>query len=432
MDLMSLIAAGTGHMPVFGKTISAQGSSPLTNLQASNGMQAGSGSSFEDFLKSRVAEVQSRQTPETSPAYKENSSKAEAGKIIGELNIPEESKTELRKELESAETEEDVKNFLENLEAVLMQNGLGIEETLVKFTEAFVAENALKAVVPSAFDAAVISALKAKGYIDNDPARLNEQELKAVQEAFEKILTPLDAGIGKREMKIAEIIKPANPTGALAANTANTSGVPAEGEDTVNAAAKAARTGSEERNAQTDTVKQAAQAELPTEGNNTKTGAEASFRDAAAAAVKSGENALDAQEQPELEIAATRDIKKIADFIQYVKTGDEKKLTVQLMPKELGRLNIELVENAGKLTARITMESDQAKNLLVNNAESIRLQLEAKGIVLEKMEFLFAEKDPERGQDQFFKRKNTGSSEQGLAAGDMPEETADPAKGLYA
>jgi flagellar hook-length control protein FliK len=430
MDLMSLMAAGTGRKSVLGTNISAQSSSSVPNSLVSNGTRASSGDSFQNFLESRVAKVHAGQDSEKTTAHKEKNSKAEVDKIIGELNIPDESKAELRKELESLETKEDAELFLENLEEVLVQNGVSVEETLIMFTQAFVAENAAKAVVPTSFDTAFVGALQSKGYMTNDPVQLNEHELKVVKEAFDKILTPQDASIGKREMKIAEIIKPATLTNALSAN--NGAVKTAEAEGTVETA-QHQQVKTEVGNVQSETAKQVVEAELTVEQTNIKPTAETSFRDGVANAIKSGEDALEFQEQPDLEIVEARDIKKVAELIQFIKTGNQKKLTIQLMPKELGRLSIELVDTSGKLTAKITMESDQTKSLLVNNAESIRLQLESKGIVLEKMEFLFAEKDPDRGQERLFKKQGSGSSGSSLASdNENSEDTAETARGLYA
>ncbi|QAR32382.1 flagellar hook-length control protein FliK [Geovibrio thiophilus] len=377
MDLMSFITPGTGNVPAFGTAISAQ-----------NGSQA-SKSSFEDFLKDRLSGTGVNTVSEKASAKSgtevKSDSKTKAGKVIDELDIPSEQKEQLKKELDSLETEEDAVEFLENLEEILMLNGIGVEETVARLTEAFVAEDAQNAAGSTAIDSAMLKALKARGYTQAEQ-NLTDSEQQAANEAFEKLMLPKEAKISGTEVKIAEIVKP------LTAET-----VPEE-----------------EQIIKTTTT------DIPdTEVGET--------------ALKSGQSVLTEQEQPEVKIVTPRDINKIADFIQYSKSGDQKKLTIQLMPKELGKLNIELVEHAGKISARITMESDQARNLLVNNAESVRQQLEAKGIVLEKMEFFFAEKDSKDGTDQqFFRKKGSGNGKNEFAVGDISEDETDPSKGLYA
>lgn len=375
MDLMSFITPGTGKVPSFGNAISAQ-----------NGSLA-SQSSFDDFLKSRLTGTDVKAASEKAQTERpvKRDPKAEAGKVIDGLSIPAEQKEKLKKELDSLETEEDAVAFLENLEEILMLNGIGVEETVAKFSEAFVAEDAQNAAGSTALDSAMLKALKAKGYTQAEQ-NLTDSEQQAAKEAFEKLSMPKEAKISKEEVKIAEIVKP------LTAED-----VP-----------------SEEQIAKTST------ADIPD-------------TDVGETVIKPGQNILTEQDQPEIKIVTPRDINKIADFVQYTKAGDQKKLTIQLMPKELGKLHIELVDNAGKISARITMESDQARNLLVNNAESVRQQLEAKGIVLEKMEFFFAEKDSKDGTDQqFFRKKNSGGSKGEFAVGDITEEEADPSRGLYA
>jgi flagellar hook-length control protein FliK len=373
MDLMSFITPGTGNVPSFGTAISAQ-----------NSAQSGK-SSFDDFLKSTFKAAETGAVSAKAQAGKETDPKAQAGKVIDELDIPAEQKEQLKKELEALETEEDAVNFLEKLEEVLMLNGISVAETVNKFAESFVAEDANNAAGSTALDSAMLKALKAKGYTQADQT-LTDSEQQAANEAFEQLSMPKEAKISREEVKIAEIVRP------LTAETAP----------------------EEEQIIKTTT-------------------ADILDTDAGETVIKTGQSLFDEQEQPEIRITSPRDINKIADFVQYTKAGDQKKLTIQLMPKELGKLHIELVEHAGKISARITMESDQARNLLVNNAESVRQQLEAKGIVLEKMEFFFAEKDSKDGTDQqFFKKKNSGGAKGEFTVGEISEEETDPSRGLYA
>ncbi len=376
MDLMSFITPGTGRIPSFGTAISAQ-----------SGSQAPK-SSFDDFLKSRLGGTGTEAVSDKTSAgrtEKKADPRAEAGKVIDGLDIPAEQKEQLKKELDALETEEDAVAFLENLEEVLMLNGISVEETVGKLSEAFVAEDAQNAAGSTGLDSAMLKALKAKGYAQTEQ-NLTDSEQQAASEAFEKLVMPKEAKIGREEVKVAEIVRPLTA----------------------------------EQVPQGEQITKTTTADLPD-------------MEVGEAVLKSGQNFSMEQEQPELKIVTPRDINKIADFIQYTKAGDQKKLTIQLMPKELGKLHIELVENAGKISARITMESDQARNLLVNNAESVRQQLEAKGIVLEKMEFFFAEKDSKDGTDQqFFRKKNSGGGKSEFALDDAYEEAVDPSRGLYA
>jgi flagellar hook-length control protein FliK len=348
--------------------------------------QTGVKGSFDDFFKNYLtaAETQKNAPAEQSEASAGENSLKNVRKVIDELDIPSKQKEELKKELDSLETEEDAVDFLNKLEEILMLNGIGVTETVNRFAEAFVADDAVAAGT-SSLDSAMLRALKVKGYTENAGQNLNADEQKAVQAAFEKILRPGEAEISKEEVKAAEIVKPA------------------------------------------------VQENIPADEQILPKTTDSPDTDIRETVMKSGQSNFAEQEQPEVKITAPRDINKIVDYIQYSKIGDQKKLTVQLIPKELGKLNIELVEHAGKISAKITTESDQAKNLLINNAESIRQQLEAKGIVLEKMEFLFAEKDSRDGTDQqAFRKKGTAGGQKEFAVGDLTEDEAESSRGLYA
>jgi len=86
---------------------------------------------------------------------------------------------------------------------------------------------------------------------------------------------------------------------------------------------------------------------------------------------------------------SVKDIFKIADLVEIAKNSSSKKLTVQLEPNNLGKMNIQLTEQAGKLTARFFVENDIVKQIMVNNANHIITQLADKGIVIHNMDFMF-------------------------------------------
>ena len=94
-------------------------------------------------------------------------------------------------------------------------------------------------------------------------------------------------------------------------------------------------------------------------------------------------------EQSSWEVNKTDSLEKLVKLIEFVKHGDSKTLTVKLEPDFLGKMNIHLTENAGKISAKIFVEHDNVKNFLLNNAESIRHQLADKGIHIDNMDFMF-------------------------------------------
>jgi len=94
-------------------------------------------------------------------------------------------------------------------------------------------------------------------------------------------------------------------------------------------------------------------------------------------------------ETRQLDVKSMADILKIVDVINSAKDSGIKKLTVQLNPEHLGKLEIQLTETAGKISAKIFTDNDNAKYMLLNSSDQIKSQLESKGIVIENMEFGF-------------------------------------------
>ncbi len=88
-------------------------------------------------------------------------------------------------------------------------------------------------------------------------------------------------------------------------------------------------------------------------------------------------------------VDSPKDIFKIADLVEIAKNSSSKKLTVQLEPNNLGKMNIQLTEQAGKLTAKFFVENDIVKQIMVNNANHIITQLADKGIVIHNLDFMF-------------------------------------------
>ncbi len=99
-----------------------------------------------------------------------------------------------------------------------------------------------------------------------------------------------------------------------------------------------------------------------------------------------------------IEIKDVKDIIKIVDTIEMAKSQGVKKLTVQLHPENLGKLEIQLVETGGKINAKIFTDNEQARFLLANNLEQMRNQLQSKGIHIDNMEFSFMMANEDKGK----------------------------------
>lgn len=130
-----------------------------------------------------------------------------------------------------------------------------------------------------------------------------------------------------------------------------------------------------------------------------------------------------------IEIRDIKDIIKIIDNIEMAKNQGVKRLTVQLHPENLGKLEIQLVESGGKINAKIFTDNEQTRFLLVNNIEQMRNQLNSKGIHIDNMEFSFMMANDDKGKRSEKDEKN------GLKfGGSLVEETTaqEEINGLYA
>ena len=97
------------------------------------------------------------------------------------------------------------------------------------------------------------------------------------------------------------------------------------------------------------------------------------------------------------------DLKEPKDINRLVKTMEsaagkgESKLTVTLRPDHLGRLEIRLAENGGKITAKFFTDNETSYKMMVAQGDAIRAQLSDKGIVIDNMEFAFTDTTSRQG-----------------------------------
>ncbi|MGC8926032.1 MAG: flagellar hook-length control protein FliK [Calditerrivibrio sp.] len=145
--------------------------------------------------------------------------------------------------------------------------------------------------------------------------------------------------------------------------------------------------------------------------------------------VENGDGGQVKNEVKHLEVKDVKDIIKIVDTIEMAKTQGVKKLTVQLHPENLGKLEIQLVESGGKINAKIFTDNEQARFLLANNIDQMRNQLQNKGIHIENMEFSFTLAGEDKGKQQG-KESKSGFK----FGGSIVEEVAESkeVEGLYA
>lgn len=144
------------------------------------------------------------------------------------------------------------------------------------------------------------------------------------------------------------------------------------------------------------------------------------------------------QPVPVYKVRDPLDVIQFAKLIENSAANSEKKLIVQLKPYELGKVQIELVEQAGKVTAKILTDNEQTRHLFAAQAEQIKEQLSSKGIVIETMEFSFNDTtgkqagdsagDAKKGKQYSGNRFGKGDA----AAQDEQPDTASGRTGIYA
>ncbi len=120
---------------------------------------------------------------------------------------------------------------------------------------------------------------------------------------------------------------------------------------------------------------------------------------------KTAENRKDVS-QPRGNPVPVYDLKNSSDIGKLVKSIDqsvlkgESKLTVNLFPAHLGKLEIQLAEVAGKMTAKFITESESSHKIMLSQTEALRNHLSEKGIVVDSMEFKFDDSSRQQQQQQ--------------------------------
>ena len=70
----------------------------------------------------------------------------------------------------------------------------------------------------------------------------------------------------------------------------------------------------------------------------------------------------------------------VLEQVDFKVLGQTKELSVQLAPKELGTMNIKIVEHNGVLVAEIKVENEQTKEFMLNEVTALKENLEEQGL----------------------------------------------------
>ncbi len=134
-----------------------------------------------------------------------------------------------------------------------------------------------------------------------------------------------------------------------------------------------------------------------------------------------------------------RDIERLVRTMQSSVSKGQSKLTVVLTPENLGRMQIQLSESGGKITAKFLSDNESSHKLIMAQSDLLKNQLSEKGIVVDNMEFAFndamskQQNNDEQGRKtskQNQKGKNFRNQEDNLEVG--TEVANNKPTGIYA
>ena len=134
-----------------------------------------------------------------------------------------------------------------------------------------------------------------------------------------------------------------------------------------------------------------------------------------------------------------RDIERLVRTMQSSVNKGESKLTVVLTPENLGKLQIQLTESGGKVTAKFLSDNENSHKIIMAQSDLLKNQLSEKGIVIDNMEFAFndamskqqtGEEHGRRASKQSQRNKGLKNQEEDLEVG--TQVANNKSTGIYA
>ena len=134
-----------------------------------------------------------------------------------------------------------------------------------------------------------------------------------------------------------------------------------------------------------------------------------------------------------------RDIERLVRTMQSSVNKGESKLTVVLTPENLGKLQIQLTESGGKVTAKFLSDNENSHKIIMAQSDLLKNQLSEKGIVVDNMEFAFndamskqqtGEEHGRRASKQSQRNKGLKNQEEDLEVG--TQVANNKSTGIYA
>lgn len=409
------------------------GSSSSASGSSSSASESGK-SGFEDVFKSYLDKTGSQQKPtvvkaDTSAQQTQDTAEAAAEtaetvndaetpeKVIENLNISEEAKTELKKLLAEADTQEEADAFVQQLLTMLQQAGMTVEQVedvMTDMASSIISPaEGIPQAAPVVLESVLDSIVKIQDSLQEPKAQFVIPEKTEPQK-----LTVTDESAKNQQ----QTEKPA----AVQQQTPQTKPV------------------TEQQSAQTETAEAAeAEPEVKTTAQTTQTETAEADETVIDLASRRVEAKADTNQQntgdfsakthmtekvitTEIKIEKPQDIMKFAELVEIAKSQNASRINVQLNPLEMGKVNIELTEQSGKVTGKVTFESETARNYFANNMDSLKQQLADKGVVIENLEFLFKDFDHHEfaGWDNGQKKGGTSSGSGSSDGASTEDESA--------
>lgn len=97
---------------------------------------------------------------------------------------------------------------------------------------------------------------------------------------------------------------------------------------------------------------------------------------------------------------------QILEKFHYTELQEGKEVSMNLSPKELGKLSLKMIEQGGVMTAQIRVEQDKTKELIMQNIELLKEGLEKQGLTITDVQ-VEVKKDPHQSQMEREKQKST-------------------------
>ncbi len=338
--------------------------------------------------------------------------------VIDGLDVSDEVKENLKKMLAEMETSDDVDAFVQELLASMQAAGMTVDQVETALTEmaASLLDGTSEIVTPAVSSAVVEKILDSIVQLQN--TQKNPEALFVMPDQVEESTI-------QQKLTVINQIREENETEEIKLNAELHSSRPdemktteAEGEAEQTAPEKIVKAEAEPvevktaNTSETETTAEDNVIELAVKKTDTSMKSDSQTSDFTARSPFT-EKVITA----EIKIEKPQDIMKFAELVEIAKNQNATKINIQLNPADLGRVSIELTDNAGKITGKVTFESDTAKNIFAANIDSFKQQLAEKGITVENLEFLFKDFDQHQFAGWDNKQNKNGGSSNGTVAG---------------